>query len=83
VFPSTSVIAQHQAARSWLGIAGLPCFMEASDPYLLTLLPAESIQRSYWISSRRELHKSVRLRVLWDYLVELCAREQGVLLGEG
>jgi DNA-binding transcriptional LysR family regulator len=57
--------------------------MAASDPDLVPLLPAESIQRSYWISSRRELHKSVRLRVLWDYLVELCAREQGVLLGEG
>jgi len=24
----------------------------------------------------------VRLRVLWDYVVELCAREQGLLLGE-
>jgi hypothetical protein len=42
----------------------------------------EGIQRSYWISSRRELHKSVRLRVLWDYVVELCAREQRLLLGE-
>jgi hypothetical protein len=28
------------------------------------------------------LHKSVRLRVLWDYVVELCAREQPLLLGE-
>jgi len=45
------------------------------------LLPGEGIQRSYWISSRRELHKSVRLRVLWDYVVELCAREQPLLLG--
>jgi len=24
----------------------------------------------------------VRLRVLWDYVVELCAREQPLLLGE-
>jgi len=23
----------------------------------------------------------VRLRVLWDYVVELCEREQGLLLG--
>jgi len=82
VFHSTSVIAQHQAARSGLGIAVLPCFMAASDPDLVSLLPGEWIQRSYWISSRRELHKSVRLRVLWDYVVELCAREQPLLLGE-
>ena len=56
--------------------------MAAGDPQLVPLLPAENIQRSYWISSRRELHKSVRLRVLWDYVVELCAREQPLLLGE-
>jgi hypothetical protein len=41
----------------------------------------ESILRSYWISTRRELHKSVRLRVMWDYVVELCEAEQGLLRG--
>jgi DNA-binding transcriptional LysR family regulator len=81
VFHSTSVIAQQQAARSGLGIAVLPCYMASADPELVPLLPDESIQRSYWISTRRELHKSVRLRVLWDYVVELCEREQNLLLG--
>jgi DNA-binding transcriptional LysR family regulator len=55
--------------------------MASADPELVPLLPEESIQRSYWISTRRELHKSVRLRVLWDYVVELCEVEQGLLLG--
>lgn len=82
VFHSTSVIAQQQAARSGLGIAVLPCYMAAGDPQLVPLLPGESIQRAYWISTRRDLHKSVRLRVVWDYLVELCAAEQGLLLAE-
>lgn len=81
VFHSTSVIAQQEAARSGLGIAVLPCYMAAADPQLVPLLPAESIQRAYWISTRRELHKSVRLRVVWDYLVQLCAAQQQVLLG--
>jgi DNA-binding transcriptional LysR family regulator len=54
--------------------------MANADPDLVPLLPDESIQRSYWISTRRELHKSVRLRVLWDYVVELCEREQALLL---
>jgi DNA-binding transcriptional LysR family regulator len=80
VFHSTSVIAQQQAARSGLGIAVLPCYMASSDPALVPLLPDETIRRSYWISTRRELHKSVRLRVLWDYVVQLCEREQGLLL---
>jgi DNA-binding transcriptional LysR family regulator len=54
--------------------------MASSDPALVPLLPDETIRRSYWISTRRELHKSVRLRVLWDYVVQLCEREQGLLL---
>ncbi|MPT38999.1 MAG: LysR family transcriptional regulator, partial [Achromobacter sp.] len=29
-----------------------------------------------------ELHKSVRLRVVWDYLLALCAAEQSELLAE-
>ena len=81
VFRSTSVIAQQEAARSGLGIAVLPCYMAADDPGLVPLLPTESIQRAYWISTRRELHKSVRLRVVWDYLVALCEAEQALLLG--
>ncbi|MDU9031583.1 LysR family transcriptional regulator [Pseudomonas corrugata] len=80
VFHSTSVIAQQQAARSGLGIAVLPCYMASNDPALVPLLPDETLRRSYWISTRRELHKSVRLRVLWDYVVQLCEREQGTLL---
>ncbi|MNI68066.1 LysR substrate binding domain protein [compost metagenome] len=80
VFHSTSVIAQQQAARAGLGIAVLPCYMASDDPQLVPLFPEESIQRSYWISTRRELHKSVRLRVMWDYIVQMCEREQGLLL---
>ncbi|AZC24075.1 LysR family transcriptional regulator [Pseudomonas sessilinigenes] len=83
LFHSTSVIAQQEAARSGLGIAVLPCYMAAEDRQLVPLLPTESIQRAYWISTRRELHKSVRLRVVWDYLMELCATQQQVLLGGG
>ncbi|MEB0065222.1 LysR substrate-binding domain-containing protein, partial [Pseudomonas sp. RTC3] len=61
-------------------IAVLPNYMASNDPELVRVLPEESVQRSYWISTRRELHKSVRLRVVWDFLLELCQEEQGVLL---
>ncbi|MNH37535.1 hypothetical protein D3C79_984520 [compost metagenome] len=54
--------------------------MARHDPTLVRVLPSETIQRSYWICTRRELHKSVRLRVVWDYLLALCAAEQGELL---
>lgn len=82
VFRSTSVIAQQQAARAGLGIAVLPNYMARHDPELVRVLPGETIQRSYWICTRRELHRSVRLRVVWDYLLKLCAEQQHQLLAQ-
>lgn len=82
VFRSTSVIAQQTAARAGLGIAVLPNYMARHDSTLVRVLPGETIQRSYWICTRRELHKSVRLRVVWDYLLALCAAEQSELLAQ-
>ncbi|UFH49375.1 LysR family transcriptional regulator [Pseudomonas sp. KNUC1026] len=79
-FRSTSVIAQQFAARAGLGIAVLPNYMAAGDPELVRVLPGEHLQRSYWISSRRELHKAVRLRVVWDALLDLCDRNQDLLM---
>ncbi|AIR88899.1 LysR family transcriptional regulator [Pseudomonas cremoricolorata] len=82
VFRSTSVIAQQEAARAGLGIAVLPNYMAQHDPLLRRVLPDEAIQRSYWICTRRELHKSVRLRVVWDYLLALCAAQQAELMAD-
>ncbi|MFZ6045083.1 LysR family transcriptional regulator [Pseudomonas sp. CR3202] len=82
VFRSTSVVAQQQAAQAGIGLAILPHFMGSRDPLLVPVLPEEGIEREYWMSARRELHRSVRLRVVWDFLLELCARERNLLLGE-
>ncbi|PVZ10556.1 MULTISPECIES: LysR family transcriptional regulator [unclassified Pseudomonas] len=79
-FRSTSVLAQQFAARAGLGIAVLPNYMAATDPGLVRVLPHEYLQRSYWISSRRELHKAVRLRVVWDALLVLCEKNQDILM---
>lgn len=80
VYRSTSVLAQQLAAHAGLGIAVLPQYMAARDPLLRRVLPGEAIQRTYWISTRKELHKSVRLRVVWDFLMELCDSEVDTLM---
>ncbi|MFV3304064.1 LysR family transcriptional regulator [Pseudomonas sp. NY15181] len=80
VFRSTSVVAQQQAAHSGIGIAILPQYMGLNDPLLVPVLPEEFIEREYWMCTRRELHRSVRLRLVWDFLVEVCGREQGILV---
>lgn len=50
---------------------------------LVAVLPELFSDREYWMCSRRELRRSVRLRLVWDFLLELCRREQGVLMGTG
>ena len=81
VFRSTSVVAQQQAAQAGIGIAILPQYMGLHDPRLVPVLPEEFIEREYWMCARRELHRSVRLRLVWDFLVEICGRERGILVG--
>lgn len=81
VFTSTSVIAQQQAAQSGLGLAVLPRYMGDLDPLLRPVLPELSIERHYWMCTRRDLHHSVRLRIVWDYLMELCTHHSPLLRG--
>ncbi|QDD89553.1 LysR family transcriptional regulator [Pseudomonas oryzihabitans] len=82
VFRSTSVIAQREAACAGLGLAVLPCYLVGADSPLECVLPERSFTREYWISTHRELHRSTRLRVVWDFLLQLCAAERTLLLGE-
>ncbi|MGS0940161.1 LysR family transcriptional regulator [Pseudomonas luteola] len=81
-FRSTSVLAQQMAAQAGIGIAILPYYLGSRDPLLIPVLPQERVIRHYWISSRRELHRTVRLRVVWDFLVGLCEQHQHVLMGQ-
>lgn len=80
VFRSTSVIAQQMAAQAGVGLAVLPHYLASRDPQLRCVLPVEHFVRQYWISTHRELHRSERLRVVWDYLLELCQRERDLLI---
>lgn len=76
------MLAQQMAAQAGIGIAILPYYLGSRDPLLIPVLPQERVIRHYWISSRRELHRTVRLRVVWDFLVGLCEQHQHVLMGQ-
>ncbi|WP_293762482.1 LysR family transcriptional regulator [uncultured Aquitalea sp.] len=77
---STSVVAQQQAALAGGGIAVLPNFMTHDDPRLTQILPDIRIQRSYWISGRGDIRRTLRYRVVWDFVVALCQEYQWLLL---
>ncbi len=79
--PAPAEVCQ-SAACAGIGIAVLPCYLVGQGTPLEGVLPERSFTREYWISTHRELHRSARLRVVWDFLLHLCAAERSVLLGE-
>ncbi|KJH67322.1 LysR family transcriptional regulator [Chromobacterium violaceum] len=79
---STSVVAQREAALADGGIAVLPYYTTYDDPRLTQILPELRIIRSYWISARSNIRRTLRYRVVWDYVVELCQNMQWLLLQE-
>ncbi len=80
---STSVIAQYHAALQGHALAILPCFMAASNPALVPILPDEVVvTRHFWISCREDLRKLRRITTLWDYLRAAAEANRALLMGE-
>ena len=66
---TTSVIAQYFAALQGGGLAILPCFMAATQPALVPVLPDDVVvTRCFWLTCREDLRKLRRVTALWDYL---------------
>lgn len=80
-FRSTSVIAQQLGGSRRFGHCRITQLHGLQRPGTSTRIGfEESVQRSYWISTCRELHKSVRLRVVWDFAGIQVRKSRGVLL---
>ncbi|MEZ0603125.1 LysR family transcriptional regulator [Paraburkholderia sp. IW21] len=80
---STSVIAQYYATLQGNALAILPCFMAASNPLLVPILPDEIVvTRHFWLSSREDLRKLRRITALWDYLRAAADANLSFLMGE-
>lgn len=76
----TSVVGQQQAALADGGIAVLPYYLTYDDARLRQLLPELRIIRSYWISGRSDIRRTLRYRVVWDFVVDVCQSMQWLLL---
>jgi DNA-binding transcriptional LysR family regulator len=80
---STSVIAQYFAALQGNALAILPCFMAASNPSLIPILPDEiMVTRHFWLCCREDLRKLRRITSLWDYLRAAADQNKPLLMGE-
>ncbi len=80
---STSVVAQYHAVREGQGMAVLPCFLAAQCADLVPVLPGEvDLMRTFWVAAPADRRDLARVRALWDYLREVVARNQPLLLAE-
>jgi DNA-binding transcriptional LysR family regulator len=78
---STSIAAQLHAAAAGEGLAILPPFMAREYPKLHLVLGDEvKITRSFWMCTHAERKDLARVRVVWDYIKEIVAQEQPLLL---
>jgi len=78
---STSIAAQLHAAAAGEGLAILPPFMAREYPALQLLLGSEiKITRSFWMCTHAERKDVARVKVVWDYMKEIAAHEQPLLL---
>ena len=80
---STSVVAQYLAVREGQGMAVLPCFLAAQCADVVPVLPDEvDLMRTFWVAAPADRRDLARVRALWDFLREVVACNQGLLLGE-
>lgn len=79
---STSIVAQYNAVRQDQGLAVLPCFLAAHSPELVPVLPQDiDLVRTFWAAAPADRRDLARVRAVWDYLREVVAAHQPLLLG--
>jgi len=79
---SSSIRAQLEIVQCGAGIAILPCFMAeiAIPPLERILSPTISITRTFWMSARRDVQKTVRVRQVRNWIHRTVARQKKLIL---
>jgi DNA-binding transcriptional LysR family regulator len=80
VFRSTSMIAQHNAAASGMGLVMSPSFIAAHDARLRRL-PIEGldVKRELWLSTHEDFRDVARVKALMDFVRQAVERDQHYL----
>lgn len=81
VFRSSSIVAQHNAVASGLGIGLLHIFEASRDPLLVAILPQQIVvPRSYWLVVNSEQRGLPRITAVLGFLDEIVARHRERML---
>ena len=83
VFRSTSMVAQHNAAASGLGLVMSPSFIAAGDPRLRPVpIDGLSVKRDIWLSTHEDFRYMARVKELMDFIKDRVERDQPFLEGQ-
>ncbi len=66
---SSSINAQHRLIAGGAGVGVLPCFIGDADSSLVSILPAATITRSFWLSTHSDARQKPHVRRFSDWLV--------------
>lgn len=79
-FEISSAIGQTEAVRSGAGIGILHNYIARQYADLIRVMPATSIQRTYWTIFHESARDLARVRIAADFLHEIVREEKGVFL---
>ena len=81
-FSSTSMLAHKEAVLAGVGLAGLTPYISGNDPRLIKVLPDEAqFQHTFWLAAHADRLRLKRVRLVWDYLMELITTHRPLFLG--
>jgi DNA-binding transcriptional LysR family regulator len=76
-----SMNAQMAAVELGLGASLLPCYM-AGGTTLAAVLPDEAVvTRTFWVAMHEDMRQIPRVRIVWEWLKDIVAREQKLFFG--
>lgn len=80
-FSCTSMLAHKEAVLAGVGLAVLTPYISASDPRLIKILPNEAyFQHTFWLAAHGDRLRLKRVRLVWDYLMELIKAHRPLFL---
>ncbi len=82
VMRSNEIMPMVAAAKAGLGLAFLPCIAAHGEAGLELVAPGIVAEREMFLVTRRELLKRARVRLVFDFIVRICAENSVALFGK-
>ena len=79
----SSDVCQLEAAKAGAGIALLPCYLGDAEEELIRVPPGLPLGRhEYWLLTHKDLLATARIRIFWEYLLEVMKRRKPLIEGQ-